>query len=417
MIFILNVNGSPLMPCENVIGRLLLKQGKVKVKWQTPFTIKLTRKPETEYVQKLTLGVDSGSGKFGSGVTDGKGNALYASEVEVRNDIKMKMDRRRKYRRAKRWRKCRYRKPRFLNRKNSNKKGRFSPTMNSKIESHLREIEFVKNILPIVKVIIETGTFDPHALKNPAVLQNPILYQKGLKYGFNNAKACVLHRDNYTCRHCKGKSGDKRLHCHHIVYKENGGSDEPENLVVLCKTCHSELHDGKIILKTKGTRGGLLAGATQMNSIRKQLLKRTKAIETFGFVTKTHRESLGLPKYHFIDALVVASQGKPIMFKNDKIFLKKCIPRGDYQQTKGVRSEKRIATGKLFGFRKFDKVRYKGRDYFIKGKRASGYFELMNIHGNHQSLKPIPKASLLTRISARTSWMVEEKRMRIKIKI
>ena len=43
MVFVLNVDGSSLMPCENSVGRLLLKQGKAKVKWRTPFTIKLTK--------------------------------------------------------------------------------------------------------------------------------------------------------------------------------------------------------------------------------------------------------------------------------------------------------------------------------------------------------------------------------------
>jgi len=41
--------------------------------------------------------------------------------------------------------------------------------MVSKINSHLKEIKFVKSILPITKIIIETATFDPHALKNPEV--------------------------------------------------------------------------------------------------------------------------------------------------------------------------------------------------------------------------------------------------------
>ncbi len=49
---------------------------------------------------------------------------------------------------------------------------RFSPTMVSKINSHLKEIKFAKSLLPITHVILETGTFDPHALKNPDVLKN-----------------------------------------------------------------------------------------------------------------------------------------------------------------------------------------------------------------------------------------------------
>ncbi len=41
MVYVISQNGKPLMPCENVIARLLLKQGKAKVKRRIPFTIKL----------------------------------------------------------------------------------------------------------------------------------------------------------------------------------------------------------------------------------------------------------------------------------------------------------------------------------------------------------------------------------------
>jgi len=64
--------------------------------------------------------------------------------------------------------------------------------MTSKINSHLKEINFVNAILPITDVILETGNFDTHALKNPEVLKNKWLYQKGINYGFANTKAYVL---------------------------------------------------------------------------------------------------------------------------------------------------------------------------------------------------------------------------------
>lgn len=95
---------------------------------------------------------------------------LYTSEVEIRNDISTKMTRRYVYRRARRTRKLRYRKAKWLNRVNSTKKDRFSPTMVSKINSHKREIEFIKSILPIKYLILETGKFDTTLLdhKNDA---------------------------------------------------------------------------------------------------------------------------------------------------------------------------------------------------------------------------------------------------------
>lgn len=423
MVYVNNLDGKPLMPCKPVIARLLLKSNKAKVIKRTPFTIKLLYQT-TNYIQDLTLGIDTGSSKIGSAVTDKNNNVVYLSEIEVRNDIIDKMTQRAKYRRNRRNRKTRYRKARWLNRKNSIKKDRFSPTMVSKINSHLKEIMFVKSILPIEKVILETATFDPHALKNPDVLKNKWLYQKGFNYGYGNTKAYVLNRDDYTCQHCKGKTKDSGLHVHHIIFKSNGGSDEKENLITLCKTCHNLLHEGKITLKILGKKKSQLKHATQMNSIRAQLLKLLPdATETFGFITKEHRQIMGLPKEHYYDAVSVACLSSiqdngliNISFKTKTILSKKCIADGDYQQTKGVRSQQKIPTGKVQGFRKFDKVRYLGKEYFIKGRMSTGYAVLMDIYGEKVKFDSAsrgmktPKLSNMKRVSARKTWIVEERK-------
>ena len=39
MVYVINCDNQPLMPCSNTIARLLLKQGKAKVKRKTPFTL------------------------------------------------------------------------------------------------------------------------------------------------------------------------------------------------------------------------------------------------------------------------------------------------------------------------------------------------------------------------------------------
>ncbi|TMB81997.1 MAG: HNH endonuclease, partial [Chloroflexi bacterium] len=366
-------------------------------------------RPENAYTQPLTLGVDTSSSVMGSAVADENGNVLYLSEVEIRNDIAQTMKERAASRRHRRHRKTRYRKARWLNRKNSTRTGRFSPTMTSKIDAHLREIRLVQWVLPITSIVLETGTFDPHALKNPEVLQNKWLYQKGINYGYANTKAYVLTRDGYTCQHCKGKSKDQRLEVHHLVFRSEHGSDGEANLLTLCKTCHDGLHAGTVTLKQRGKRKGNLLHATQMNSIRNQLLQRVQAEETWGFVTKEHRLLAGLPKAHIFDAAMIATRGTKPVFQTSSVLRKKCVPDGDYQQTKGVRSEQRIPTGKISGFRKFDKVRYLGHEYFIKGRMATGYAILMDISGNKLALKPIPKFEKMKRVSARSSWILHQR--------
>ncbi|HEY4383997.1 MAG TPA: RNA-guided endonuclease IscB [Ktedonobacteraceae bacterium] len=254
LVYVLTPERKPLMPCAPAIARLLLKEGKAKVLQRTPFTIKLLEAPQTTYTQPLILGVDTGSAVFGAAVANDRGEILYLSEVELRNDIATMMKERASKRRNRRHRKTRYRKARWLNRKNSIKTGCFSPTMRSKINAHLREIRFVQLLLPITSILLETGTFDPHALKNPAVLQNKWLYQKGINYGYANTKAYVLTRDNSLCQQCKGKSKDKRLEVHHIVFRCDQGSDDEANLLTLCKTCHESLHAGRIPLKKLGKK-------------------------------------------------------------------------------------------------------------------------------------------------------------------
>ena len=98
-----------------------------------------------------------------------------------------------------------------------------------------------------------------------------------------------------------------------------------------------------------------------MNSVRTQLLSSLPyAEETFGFITKEHRQLLGLPKGHYFDAVAIACEGRPVRFAETTVLSKKSVAAGDYQQTKGVRPEQRIPTGKIEGGRRFDKVSHAG---------------------------------------------------------
>ena len=155
MVYVLNKDGQPLMPTDRH-GKVkhLLKSGKAKVVKRCPFTIRLLYE-STTHTQNLTLGIDTGSGTIGAAVSKDNGDIIYMSEVIVRNDITDKMKQRAKYRRSRRTRKTRYRKPRWLNRKNSIKSDRFNPTMISKFHSHVKEIEYIKSILPITTVVVK----------------------------------------------------------------------------------------------------------------------------------------------------------------------------------------------------------------------------------------------------------------------
>ena len=407
--YVLDINGLPFMPMHNFKKvRKLLKEKKAKVVSREPFTIKLLYETKTNVIQECTLGIDTGSKYIGAAVVS-NGKVLYASEVKIKDDIKSKMDRRRSYRRDRRNRKTRYRKARFLNRGNSTKKGRYSPTLRSKLDSHVREIEFIKSILPISKLILEVGQFDTHKLKNPNV--RGWGYQKGVNYGFANSREHALCRDNYTCQVCKAKN--VRLEVHHIKYRSQGGTDDLENLITLCAYCHKKVHAGELSINKKPKKLPNFSSATIMSILRNMLLKHyPEAIETFGFMTKENRLNLNLPKEHFIDACVIASGGEEFLLPRD-VFIKRHATRGDYQSTKGVRSEKRIPNSKILGFRKWDKVLYMGEKYFIKGRRTSGTCILEDIYGNKIDFSYMPKGfkapklSNCKKISARNTTLCQ----------
>ena len=421
LVYVLGMDGDPLDPTHPAKARILLKRKKAKVVKRLPFTIKLTYEIKNPKKQKYTLGVDTGFSKLGTAVINEKDEVVYLSEVTLRNDIKNIMKNRNQTRRMRRSRNTRYRKPRWLNRKNSIRKDRYAPTLISKFNSHMKEIKFIKSILPISTINLELAKFDNHALSNPLVKYNKWMYQKGLKFGFANTKAFVLNRDKYTCQHCKTKQGT--LEVHHIVFRNNGGSDEPDNLITLCRHCHRELHSGKINLNIKGLkRKNKQAAATQMNILRRMIIKKSNLhfTETYGFITKEVRQYLNLPKEHYFDGIAICYCNKinknNIFFKTNLVQLKRCTSKGDYKRQEFRRGKMlNLPKAKIQGFRKYDAVKYFGKRYFIRGRMSIGFVILADIDLNKIDFsflgkgRKTPKLQNLKRVSARKSWIVDQK--------
>lgn len=415
-VYVISKDGQPLMPTSR-FGKIrrLLKNKKAKVIRSCPFTIKLLYEPENLIVQEIVLGQDTGSKHIGTACI-ANNKVLYQSETTLRDDIKKKMDGRRAARRNRRQRKTRYRKSRFLNRANSTKKNRLPPSVRSKVQSHIDEIEFCKKILPVSKIVLEVSQFDTALMKNPALISEKVKhwgYQQGFDYGYASRREAILHRDNYTCQCCGKKH--TRLEVHHIIFRSLGGTDDECNLITLCEKCHKLIHDGILVL-TKKPKRMKLKYATQMSIIRNQLLKfYPDAIETFGFVTKENRNNLNLSKEHFIDACVIASAGKKFKQLN-WLFKKRRVAKQNRQLCKGVRGEKKIPTGKILGFRKFDKVEYLKEICFIKARRSRGDFVLMDIDNNaidfrNKGGRKEPSYKILKRLNTRKSVLCISQRI------
>ena len=387
LVYVLDMNGQPLMPTHNGAKvRVLLKQKRVKVISKCPFTVKLLYK-STSFTQPLTLGVDTGSKYVGSAViNDTTSEVVYESQTELRDDIKSKMDRRRQFRRTRR-NKLRYRPARFNNRKASKRKNRYTPTLISKFQGHTREIEFIKSILPVTDIVLEVGEFDTQLLQDPTLAFHKWDYQRGELYQQENFKHAARDRDGCKCQCCGKKNC--RLEVHHLLPRSRGGSGKLANLITLCSDCHHLAHSSEEQLlafqKKFGKKArGTLRYTTQMNILKSMLQKEYPEAElTYGFITKEMRRVFGLEKSHMIDACCIASRGTIFIDDTQNKYKKKCVPKGDYVRTNTTNGKHVIIPkGKIAGFRRYDKVLYNNKEYFVAGRKLKGYIYLIDIDNN-----------------------------------
>lgn len=297
VVFVLNKHGRPLMPCKPAKASHLLKQGKAKVVRINPFTIRLIYGSGGE-VQPITLGVDAGYKKVGFSATTEK-QELMAGEVTLRMDISSKLTERRMYRRNRRYHLW-YRQARFDNR---GKEGWWAPSIRHKLESHFQLIDKIKSLLPISRVVVEVATFDIQKIKNPMLAG--IDYQCGEQSGFWNVREYVLHRDGHTCQHCHGKSKDEILQVHHIRGKAEGATDRPEELLTVCKTCHSKHHKGVNVIPVREIT--TFKAETFMSTVAWKIVNALRCEWTFGYITKHNRIKCGIAKSHANDAFVIAN--------------------------------------------------------------------------------------------------------------
>ena len=402
LVYVLNKYGQPLMPTSRC-GKVkhLLNNGLAKVVKRCPFTIQLLYNSNS-YIQPISLGVDAGSKVIGiSATTETK--ELYAAEVELRNDIVDLISTKREFRCTRRNRKTRYRAPRFNNRKNK-KDGWLAPSVQHKIDTHIRVVDDVCKILPITNIIVEVASFDIQKIKNPDI--QGIEYQQGEQLDFWNTREYVFFRDNHTCQCCKGKSKDQRLNVHHIESRKTGGN-APNNLITLCETCHMAYHQGKIELPKRIKRGMAFRDTTFMGIMRwafyNQLKERYGDIVsyTFGYITKNARITNNLPKTHCVDARCIS--GNPNVKPLDYYYYQKKVRNHNRSLHKstilegGIRKSNQ-APKCVFGYQLFDKVLYSGIECYIFGRRSSGYFDLRLIDGtkvsacaNYKNLKLLEK--------------------------
>ncbi|NWH06950.1 RNA-guided endonuclease IscB [Desulfobacter latus] len=305
-VFVLNKHGKPLMPTTPRKARLLLKEEKAKIVSHSPFTIRLLY-GSSGYKQKVKLGIDAGYKTIGFSAVSQK-DELVSGEVKLLENQSERIRDRAVYRRQRRNRK-RYRPARFDNRKR--KEGWLAPSIQHKLESHIRIVNLIKKIVPVTEIVIEVASFDIQAIKNPDI--EKMQYQQGKQSGFWNLREYILHRDKHqcqseTCQQKKTQPKNQALAVHHIGYWKKDRTDRPENLITLCSKCHSPANH-----KQKGSLYGWeptvapFRGETFMSQVRWRLVNKLEHCRhTYGYQTKSKRIDLELEKTHYNDAFVIA---------------------------------------------------------------------------------------------------------------
>ena len=106
---------------------------------------------------------------------------------------------------------------------------------------------------------------------------------------------------------------------------------------------------------------------------------------TYGYITKNNRIENNLSKEHYIDARCISKNplAKPLgfVYYQKKI---RCHNRQihKYKINKGGVRKHNQAEYIVKGFRLFDKVCFNGKEYFVFGRRASGFFDIRNLRGD-----------------------------------
>jgi 5-methylcytosine-specific restriction endonuclease McrA len=399
MVFVLDRNKKPLMPCSEKRARLLLERGRARVHRLHPFTIRLVdRKVEDSAVQPVRLKVDPGSKTTGIALVREKGgeqHVLWLGELAHRGQqISKALTQRRMFRRRRRSANLRYRAPRFANRRRP--EGWLAPSLNHRIDTILSWVDRLRRWAPVSAISTELVRFDTQALQNPEI--SGAEYQQGTLFGYE-VREYLLEKWGRKCAYCDAENIP--LNIDHIQPRSNGGSDRVSNLTLACVRCNQQkgsreigeflAHDPQRLARIEAQRKAPLKDAAAVNATRWALFNSLKTTglpveASTGGRTRWNRQRHDIPKTHALDAACVG-QVETIFGWSRPALSIKCTGRGSYQRTRltqhGFPRGYLIRQKRVKGFQTGDLVRarvptgkkqgnYRGR----VAVRASGSFNI-----------------------------------------
>ena len=337
MVFVLDKSKKPLDMISHAKARILLKNRLAVVHKIYPFTIRLKDNSAILKDRSYTVKLDPGSKHTGVAIVDDKDQIVMLAEIEHRGHIiKRHMDNRRAVRRSRRQRKTRYREARFLNR--TKPEGWLAPSVKSRANNVINFVKKYKKLINVNKVMIENVSFDVAQMSSDNYLIGPD-YQQGNLYN-KNLREFIFSKTKGRCSYC----GAKAEEIDHIIPKSKGGSNSTYNFTPACRSCNEKKSNlslkefGKLMnkdysqLEPKKLPKDAAIVQSARNYMVKEITKLVSDTTTYdAWMTRYNRDSLGLPKQHYYDALSVGEIPSKFNFLTDKILLISAKGRGSRQ--------------------------------------------------------------------------------------
>ena len=317
-VLVVDTQKRPLNPVHPGRARILLSSDQAAVYRRYPFTIILKKSIEKPDVETLRVKIDPGSRNTGIAVVnDANAEVVFAAVLTHRGEaIRKALEQRRAARRSRRQRHTRYRKPRFLNRR-QRKEGWLPPSLESRIANVLTWVKRLRRLCPIGAMSMELVRFDLQFLEHPGI--SGIEYQQGTLQGYE-LREYLLEKWDRRCAYCD--VCDVPLQVEHVRCRAKLGSSRVSNLALACGPCNLKkgtqdisafLQDdperlGRILNQLKAP----LQDAAAVNTTRWVLYER---LQEFGLpveigsggLTMYNRILRGFPKMHWLDAACVGN--------------------------------------------------------------------------------------------------------------
>ncbi len=410
-VLVLGKHKTPLMPCSEKRGRLLLERGRARIHKMYPFTIRLVDREGGE-TQPLVLKLDPGSKQTGVAlVREADATATIVALVELKHRgaaIRKALKQRSDFRRRRRSANLRYRTPGGVTNRRR-KKGWLAPSLQHRVDTVMATIARLRALTPVTSIVQELVRFDMQLMENPEI--TGVEYQQGTLAGCE-VREYLLEKWERKCAYCDAE--DVPLNLDHVHPRSRGGSDRVSNLVPACIPCNKSKDDRPVadflssdrvrLAKIKKQLKTPLKDAAAVNATRwalyRALTETGLPVSTgSGGCTKFNRKRFSMPKAHALDAVCAGNMDSitAVCGWQQPTLLITANGRGAYKRTRltahGFPRGYLMQSKSVHGFTTGDMVRAvvptgkKVGEYIARvAIRASGFFNLQMAPGVIQGI-------------------------------